>query len=315
MADGRDETPNRRSPRTLHANALKPAPRRRASNASMDTAPDRLPALFLSHGSPMLALEPGRTGPFLRRLGAAIDSRFGRPKAILAVSPHTAARRPVVLGSPTHHAVHDFGGFPPALYELRYAPPGAPALAERVLGRLAEAGLVADRSGEPGLDHGIWTVLRFAWPDADVPVLPLALSPQQPPAAQWALGAALAPLQDEGVLLLGSGSLTHNLRLLFGAARPAEDAPEIAESRAFRDWVAARVAAGDREALLDYRAASPHAALMHPTDEHWLPFYIAAGAGGLAGARRLHDDVTYGSLAMDAYAFGPGAAALGQALH
>jgi 4,5-DOPA dioxygenase extradiol len=280
----------------------------------MDSPADLPPALFVSHGSPMLALEPGRTGPFLQRLGAAIDRRFGRPKAILAVSPHTAARRPVVLGSPDHHAVHDFGGFPDALYELRYAPPGAPALAERVLGRLAEAGLDADHSCEPGLDHGIWTVLRFAWPDADLPVLPLALSPQQPPPAQWALGAALAPLRDEGVLLLASGSLTHNLRLLFGAARPAADAPELAESRAFRDWVAARVAAGDREALLDYRAAAPHAASMHPTDEHWLPFYIAAGAGGLAGARRLHDDVTYGSLAMDAYAFGAEAAALAQAL-
>jgi len=281
----------------------------------MDTANDRLPALFVSHGSPMLALEPGRTGPFLQRLGAAIDRRFGRPRAILAVSPHTAARRPVVLDSATHHAVHDFGGFPPALYELRYAPAGDPALAERVLRRLAEAGIDADRSDEAGLDHGIWSVLRFAWPDADVPVLPLALAPQQSPVAQWALGAALAPLQDEGVLLLASGSLTHNLRLLFGGTRPAEDAAEIAESRAFRDWVAARVASGDREALLDYRAKAPHAALMHPTDEHWLPFYIAAGAGGLAGARRLHDDVTYGSLAMDAYAFGPGAAALQQALH
>ena len=281
----------------------------------MDTANDRLPALFVSHGSPMLALEPGRTGPFLQRLGAAIDRRFGRPRAILAVSPHTAARRPVVLDSATHHAVHDFGGFPPALYELRYAPAGDAALAERVLRRLAEAGIDADRSDEAGLDHGIWSVLRFAWPDADVPVLPLALAPQQSPVAQWALGAALAPLRDEGVLLLGSGSLTHNLRLLFGGARPVEDAPEIAESRAFRDWVAARVASGDREALLDYRAKAPHAALMHPTDEHWLPFYIAAGAGGLVGARRLHDDVTYGSLAMDAYAFGPGAAALQQALH
>lgn len=281
----------------------------------MDTANDRLPALFVSHGSPMLALEPGRTGPFLQRLGAAIDRRFGRPRAILAVSPHTAARRPVVLDSATHHAVHDFGGFPPALYELRYAPAGDPALAERVLRRLAEAGIDADRSDEAGLDHGIWSVLRFAWPDADVPVLPLALGPQQSPVAQWALGAALAPLRDEGVLLLGSGSLTHNLRLLFGGTRPAEDAAEIAESRAFRDWVAARVASGDREALLDYRAKAPHAALMHPTDEHWLPFYIAAAAGGLAGARRLHDDVTYGSLAMDAYAFGPGAAALQQALH
>ena len=277
-------------------------------------ASDRLPALFLSHGSPMLALEPGRTGPFLRALGAAIDRRFGRPHAILAVSPHTAARQPVLLASARHHAVHDFGGFPPALYALRYDPPGAPALAERVRQRLADAGLPAALSAEPGLDHGIWAPLRFAWPAADVPLLPLSLAAHQPPAAQWALGEALAPLLDEGVLVLGSGSLTHNLRLLFGGTPPAADAPEIAESRAFRAWVAERVAAGDSEALLAYRTRAPHAAAMHPTDEHWLPFYIAAGAGGLAGGRRLHEEVTYGSLAMDAYAFGPGAAALEEAL-
>ena len=278
-----------------------------------------LPALFVSHGSPMLALEPGSTGPFFERLGAAIDAGFGRPKAIVVVSPHTAARAPLVLGSAGHHAVHDFGGFPPALYELQYDPPGAPSLAGRVTALLADAGIAAHPSDEAGLDHGIWSVLRFAWPAADVPVLPIALAPHQPPASQWALGAALAPLLAEGVLVLGSGSLTHNLRLVFGGRRvdapDAEGGDEMPESRAFRDWVAARSAAGDRDALLDYRAQAPHAALMHPTDEHWLPFYIAAGAGGLAApAARLHEAVTYGCLAMDAYAFGPGARPLAEAL-
>jgi 4,5-DOPA dioxygenase extradiol len=211
--------------------------------------------------------------------------------------------------------VHDFGGFPPALYELQYSPPGAPALAQRVAALLAAQGIDVQHSAEPGLDHGIWSVLRFAWPDADIPVLPLALSPQQPPAAQWAIGAALAPLLADGVLVIGSGSLTHNLGLIFRGAPPATDAPEIAETRAFRDWVAARAAAGDRDALLAYRTQAPHAVHMHPTDEHWLPFYIAAGAGGLTQpAERLHADVTFGSLAMDAYAFGAGARPLAEAL-
>lgn len=285
----------------------------------MDTAHTPLPALFVSHGSPMLALEPGTTGPFFQRLGAAIDSRFGRPRAIVVVSPHTAARAPVVLGSAAHHAVHDFGGFPPALYELQYGPPGAPALGEHVTDLLAAQGIAVQQSDEAGLDHGIWSVLRFAWPEADVPVLPVALAPQQPPAAQWALGKALAPLLAEGVLVLGSGSLTHNLRLVFSGRRvdtpDGDDVPEMAESRAFRDWVLERSAARDRDALLDYRARAPHAALMHPTDEHWLPFYIAAGAGGLAApALRLHEAVSYGSLAMDAYAFGAGAQPLEEAL-
>jgi 4,5-DOPA dioxygenase extradiol len=281
----------------------------------MDKTPSPLPALFVSHGSPMLALQPGATGPFLQRLGRAIDARFGRPRAIVAVSPHTAGREPVVHGSAEHHAVHDFSGFPEALYRLRYAPPGAPDLARRVQRLLAADGLATAMSDEAGLDHGIWSVLRFAWPEADVPVLPIALTPHQTPAAQWTLGAALAPLRDEGVLVLGSGSATHNLGLIFGAARPAVDAPEIPESRAFRDWIARRVQAGDREALLDYRARAPHAAFMHPSDEHWLPFYIAAGAGGLhTPGVRLHDDVTYGCLGMDTYAFGDAAAGLQQAL-
>jgi 4,5-DOPA dioxygenase extradiol len=285
------------------------------------THPPALPALFLSHGSPMLALEPGRTGPFLQALGAAIDRRFGRPRAIVVVSPHTSAKLPLVLGSATHHAVHDFGGFPSALYQLHYSPPGAPALAARVSTLLAAAGIARDSDAEAGLDHGIWSVLRFAWPGADVPVLPVALAPRQPPSAQWALGEALAPLRAEGVLVVGSGSLTHNLGLV-GQARQTvtasfDDGAELPESRAFRDWIADRSAHGDRDALLDYRRRAPHAALMHPTDEHWLPFYIAAGAGGVSPTQpgvRLHDAVTYGCLAMDAYAFGDAARPLADAL-
>lgn len=274
-----------------------------------------LPALFVSHGSPMLAVEPGTTGPFLARLGRAIDARFGRPRAVVAVSPHTAAERPVVHGSARHHAVHDFGGFPAELYALRYDAPGAPELAPRVSALLEARGIASSTSDDAGLDHGLWSVLRFAWPEADVPVLPLALAPHRPAAEQWALGEALAPLLQEDVLLLASGSLTHNLGLLFGRTRPAAEAPEIAASRAFRDWVAARVAAGDREALLAWRSRAPQAAFMHPSDEHWLPFCIAAGAGGLdAPAERLHEAVTYGSLAMDAYAFGPGARPLAEAI-
>ncbi|MGA0611508.1 DODA-type extradiol aromatic ring-opening family dioxygenase [Caldimonas sp. KR1-144] len=275
-----------------------------------------LPALFVSHGSPMLAIEPGAAGAFMQRLGPAIERAFGRPRAIVAVSPHTSARAPIVLGSATHHAVHDFGGFPPALYELQYDPPGEPALADDIAARLQNAGIATQRfDDEPGLDHGIWSVLRFAWPDANIPVVPLALAPQQPPAAQWAIGEALAPLAAKGVLVMGSGSITHNLGLVFrGGGQPAAGGAEIAESRAFRDWVAERVARADRAGLLDYRAQAPHAAYMHPSDEHWRPFYIAAGAGGLAHSARLHDSVTYGVLGMDAYAFGAGAAQLAGAL-
>ena len=275
-----------------------------------------LPTLFVSHGSPMIAVEPSATVDFLRRLGAALDASFGRPRAVLAISPHTSANEPLLLAAPRHAAVHDFGGFPPALYALRYDAPGAPDLAQQVLATLRAQGIAARADAtRGGLDHGIWTVLRHLWPDADVPVLPLALVPTAPPAAQWALGAALAPLAAEGVLVLASGSLTHDLRRFFGTVRAAIDAPADADVVAFADWVAERVAAGDRDALLDYRARAPHAKAQHPSDEHWLPFYVAAGAGGLqAPAQRLHSAVQHAAFAMDAYAFGDGATALAAAL-
>jgi 4,5-DOPA dioxygenase extradiol len=275
-----------------------------------------LPALFLSHGSPMTALEPGAAGRFWQRLGPAIEAGFGRPRAILAVSAHSLSRQPLLLAAARHATVHDFNGFPEALYRLRYDAPGAPEIAPRVAALLAGAGLPARALDEGGLDHGIWVPLRVAFPGADMPVLPLAWPPDATPAALFALGQALAPLADEGVLVVATGSLTHNLRMLFGPqGRPALDAPEIAESAAFRAWVAERSAARDWDALADYRRQAPHAAAMHPTDEHWLPFYVAAGAGGRdATPRRLHASLTYGCLAMDAYAFGPGAARLDEAL-
>lgn len=267
----------------------------------------RFPSLFVSHGSPMIALEPGAAGAFMQRVGPAIDAAFGRPNAIVAISAHTAARAPVLLTAARHEAVYDFGGFDPKLFTLRYDAPGAPQLVERVKGLLDAAGLPVHLSPEGGLDHGNWTALRYLYPAADVPILPLAFVPSQSPQQQFALGAALAPLAAEGVLVLASGSITHNLRRVFERGlRGPVDLPEIAESAAFRNWFVERSAARDWDALFAYRAQAPHAADMHPTDEHLLPWYIAAGAGGRESAPlRLHASVTHGCLGMDAYAFGP----------
>ncbi len=274
-----------------------------------------LPTLYLSHGSPMMAVEPGAAGAFLQRLGPAISATFGRPRAVLAVSAHTLVRAPVLLAAPRHAAVYDFYGFPDELYQLRYDAPGAPELASRVQQLLGAAGVPAQRLDEGGLDHGIWTPLRYMFPAADVPVLPLGFVPDWTPERLHAFGQALAPLADEGVLIIGSGSITHNLRMVFGGKRPAVDAPEVESSAAFRRWVAERAAAADWAALNDYRRRAPHAALMHPTDEHWLPWYPAGGAAGAAASgTRLHASVTYGCLAMDAYAFGPQGPALQHAL-
>ena len=281
----------------------------------MDTT-SRLPSLFVSHGSPMIALEPGETGAFLRRLGPRLDATFGRPKAIVTVSAHTAARMPVLLAAPRHEAVYDFGGFDPKLYTLRYDAPGAPSLAPRIAGLLRAAGIEVQTVDEGGLDHGAWTALRYVYPAADIPVLPLAFVPTQPPAAQFALGEALAPLADEGVLVIGSGSITHNLRRVFASGlHPRADQPEIPESAAFRAWMQERAAARDWDALFAYRSRAPHAVDMHPTDEHLLPWYVAAGVGGRESPPvRVHGGATLGGLGMDAYAFGPTAPRLAEAL-
>jgi 4,5-DOPA dioxygenase extradiol len=266
---------------------------------------DTLPPLFISHGSPMTALEPREAGRFMQVLGPTIDATFGRPRAVLAVSAHSLAREPVLLAAPRHEAVYDFGGFDPALYTLRYDAPGAPELARRVAGLLQAAGLSVHTVAEGGLDHGIWTPLRYLWPEANVPVLPLAWPPGWGPQRLFALGHALASLTREGVLIMASGSITHNLQRVFaGGLRSDIDRLATPESTAFRDWFAGRGAHADWPALLDYRRQAPHAALMHPTDEHLLPFFVAAGAAGPLPARRIHQSLTYGDLGMDAYAFG-----------
>ena len=155
----------------------------------------RLPSIFVSHGSPMIALEPGEAGAFMQRLGPTIDAAFGRPRAIVSISAHTAARVPVVFSASRHEAVYDFGGFDPKLFTLRYDAPGDPALAARLLGLLQGKGIAARSLPEGGLDHGAWTALRYIYPAADIPIVPLAFVPSDSPAAQFALGEALAEIR------------------------------------------------------------------------------------------------------------------------
>lgn len=274
----------------------------------MDT---RFAPVFLSHGSPMTALEPGAAGAAWRALGAAIAP--APPAAIVAFSPHTPAQVPTPLAAPRHEAVHDFGGFPPALYRLRYDAPGAPCLAPYVEQLLEWAALPFGHAGSGGLDHGLWVPLRSIRPQADIPVLPVAFPAGWSPAQLMELGAALRPLVDEGVWIVATGSITHNLRL--GLPRAGAPLPERPDAAAFRAWFAERSAARDWDALRDWRCRAPHAFAMHPTDEHLRPWFIAAGAGGQDDAPlRLHASVEGGHMGMDAYAFGPEAPALAAAV-
>lgn len=264
-----------------------------------------LPALFLSHGSPMMALEPSAARDFLATLG----DRLERPRAILVSSAHHDAAyeggQIMLTASATPPTVHDFGGFPAELFAMRYPAPGDPALATQVAALLVEAGLNARLDPARGLDHGAWVPLSLIYPAADVPVVQLSIWSGQSPEWHYALGQALAPLRDDGVLIIGSGSMTHNLRA-FATARPAIDTPAPPWVSAFADWVAQRMAAGATDDLLHAVERAPHGRDNHPSMDHILPLFVAMGAGSKGGplqAERLHASTTYAILAMDAYAF------------
>lgn len=256
----------------------------------------RWPTLFVSHGSPMLAVEPGLTGEVLQAWSAA-QSR--KPAAILVVSPHWMGEGLALSTRAQQVAWHDFGGFPSELYTLQYPAHGSPELAQRVQTLLGESGMAADRDPNRPLDHGAWVPLRYLYPQADVPVVQLSLDMGRDAQGQYELGQALAPLRDEDVLIIGSGSLTHNLRHV----RMPHSAPAAPYVPAFQEWYARHLAVNNVPALLDWQAQAPGAALAHPHDDHLMPLYVALGAGG-APAKRLIDEVAYSALAMDAYQFG-----------
>jgi 4,5-DOPA dioxygenase extradiol len=255
-----------------------------------------IPSLFVSHGSPMLALTDTPARQFLAGLGA----RMPRPRAIVVVSAHWETPTPMVNAVARNTTIHDFRGFPPALYALHYEPPGDPAFAARIEAMLTEAGLATAIDPQRGLDHGAWVPLLIAYPDASIPVLQVSVQPQAGPAHHYALGQALAPLRADDVLILGSGSFTHDLRRFRGQA---VDAPESPDVSAFAAWMDQAILAHDLPALLDYRTRAPFAREQHPTEEHLLPLYAALGAGG-GTATHLHRSAEHSILRMDAYAFG-----------
>jgi 4,5-DOPA dioxygenase extradiol len=259
--------------------------------------PTALPVIFVSHGAPTFALEPGRTGPLL----AAVGKRLPPVRAILVVSAHWETHGEVrVSSAPRPETIHDFGGFPRALYELSYAAAGHPALAQRTADLLQHAGIPARLDPTRGLDHGAWVPLMHMRPDADLPVFQVSLPAELTAAGCVVLGRALAPLREEGVLIVGSGSLTHNLYEF----RRHDDGrePYVLE---FSRWVQQAVETGDLASLVDYRKLAPHAARAHPSEDHFLPLLVAIGATTPAEPVAFIDGgVTYGVLAMDAYVIG-----------
>jgi 4,5-DOPA dioxygenase extradiol len=273
------------------------------STSSQDISLSRsiVPALFVSHGAPLFALDAGETGPALTRWGAALRTQFPGLRGVLIMSPHWMAPGVRVGTGAQPTTWHDFGGFPPALYQLHYPAPGSPVLAGEVLALLQQAGIEAEGDAKRPFDHGAWVPLMHLFPQADVPVVQIALPEHAGPAEVYALGAAVQSLRSQGVLVIGSGSMTHNLGEFFGGAR--EPAPYVL---AFSRWIEAALARGDMAALLDYRRQAPEAARAHPTEDHFLPLFFALGAAGKdLHANYLSREVMYSMLAMDAFELQP----------
>ncbi len=256
-----------------------------------------LPTLFLSHGSPMFAIEAG-VAP---RAWVALGRSLPRPRAVLIASAHWETSVPMLTGNPKPQTIHDFGGFPEVLYQQRYPAPGSPELAAEAVALLKAAEITAGIDGCRGLDHGAWVPLKWMYPEHDIPVVQLSVQPELGTAHHLRLGRALAPLTDTGVLIIGSGHTTHNLRDWMSSRR--SEAP-LRYVESFSEWLKERLEAQDADAVIAYRDRAPDAARAHPTEEHFLPLLVAWGAAGAtAHAERFLSGFDGGALSLDSYQF------------
>lgn len=260
------------------------------------------PTLFISHGSPDTVIANTAATDFMRRYAASLP----RPKAVVVASAHFEVQGGVAVSHDSKPGtIHDFGGFAQELYEIRYAAPGDPELAARIAADLTGQGFNAKAVDGRGFDHGTWVPLKLLYPEADIPVVQVSVDPAQGPEYHMRLGRALAGLRSQDILVIGSGSFTHNLREAFTALRAGKrDATMPAWVSGFVDWMDGKIADGAEADLLAYRDNAPYARENHPTDEHLMPLYIAIGAAGPHWkAEKIHASHEFGVLSMDAFAF------------
>ncbi|MEP6942033.1 MAG: class III extradiol ring-cleavage dioxygenase [Betaproteobacteria bacterium] len=256
-----------------------------------------LPTFFLSHGSPMHAVEAGAAG----RAWAALGRTLPRPRAVLIASAHWETSVPMLTGNPKPQTIHDFGGFPAELYQQRYPAPGATEVAAQAVALLKRADITAGIDGCRGLDHGAWVPLKWMYPQHDIPVTQLSVQPELGAAHHLRLGRALAALREDNVLIIGSGHTTHNLRDWM--SNPRRDEP-LRYVEAFASWLYGRLQAHDDDAVSAYRERAPEAQRAHPTEEHFLPLLVAWGAGGTdAPVERVLRGYEAGALSLDSYMF------------
>lgn len=255
-----------------------------------------LPVVFISHGAPSFALDPGSAGPALTRFGSTLP----KPQAIVVLSPHWQSQGLYLSSSSTPETIHDFSGFPSALYQLQYPVAGAPDIAAQLQQHLLQQGFSAGLNPNRGLDHGAWVPLRYLFPQANVPVIQLSLPVRWSSRQLYQLGQALADFAPEQILFVGSGSLTHNLYEF----RAYADEPAAAYAAEFSDWIANRLSQNQALQVVDALELAPHAKRAHPTDEHFLPLSFVLGiAGQYSTVQPLVREIRHSVLSMDAYAF------------
>lgn len=260
----------------------------------------KMPSLFISHGAPNFILSDSPARRFLSDLPASLPAQ---PTAIVMISAHWATPETKVTSVTVNSTIHDFGGFEEELYQLLYNAPGAPDIARQIQQSMQDNGISCDIDRQRGLDHGAWIPLMLSWPDADIPVVQVSMQLGKGPQYHLKLGQALKFLRKQGVLIIGSGSLTHDLRS-WAASRHTLGGDEPDWVKGFGDWISQKIEAGDTADLLNYRAIAPHAVRNHPTEEHFLPLFVAMGAGGGEKWRSLHQSITHSVLRMDVFAFG-----------
>lgn len=261
----------------------------------------RMPTLFISHGSPMLAVVDSAARRFLAQLGPKLPA----PTAVAVISAHYDSATTEVTAAERPETIHDFGGFPDELYRLRYPAPGSPALAREIVALLEAASHPARLAPNRGFDHGAWIPLSLMLPKADVPVLQISINSRRSPEEHFALGRALRTLRDAGTLLLGSGGATHNLALYAHARGRDDDSTPPEWVEAFNEWTASAIAARRLDDLFRYAERAPYASQNHPTAEHYLPLFVTLGtAYDDEPGVRVHSSYDRGLLSLDAYAFG-----------
>lgn len=259
-----------------------------------------LPGLYISHGSPRLIIEDSAARDFLKGYAKSLP----RPRAIVIFTAHFGTSRPAVVGDANPGMIYDFGGMP-QLRQLVYPAPGDPQVAIKIAGLLEAAGFAPAVVTGYGYDHGTWVPLMLLYPEADVPVVQMSVQPHLGPAHHIAVGKAIASLRDENFLVIGSGSLTHNLHEFYSSELPP-DAPAKEWVAKFTSWMHDKIEGGVVDDLVNYRRLAPHAVDNHPTDEHLMPLFVALGAGanGTAKGKRIHSSTRSGVISMDTYTFG-----------